>query len=65
MKGPKYQPQVQGMNNSMKKLSYVLALALVIPLVAVVYQGCGRAEAKGKLQIMYSGNIRGNVSPCG
>lgn len=49
----------------LKKLTYVMILALAIPLVTVVYQGCSRAEAKGKLQIMYSGNIRGNVSPCG
>ena len=45
---------------------YVTAgLAALMGLLAVVYVGCGRTEAKGKLQIMYSGNIRGNVSPCG
>ncbi len=43
----------------------MLSLVLVVPIVAVFYQGCGRADAKGKLQIMYSGNIRGNVAPCG
>lgn len=32
---------------------------------AVLYTGCQRAKASGKLQIMYSGNIKGNVSPCG
>ena len=45
---------------------YVMAvLAVLLGLVSMVYVGCGRSEAKGKLQIMYSGNIRGNVSPCG
>lgn len=45
---------------------YVTAgLAVLLALLSVVYVGCGRSEAKGKLQIMYSGNIRGNVSPCG
>ncbi len=49
----------------MKKLMFVLSLALMVPLVASVYHGCSRADAKGKLQVMYSGNIRGNVTPCG
>ena len=45
---------------------YVMAgLAALIGLSSLVYVGCGRSEAKGKLQIMYSGNIRGNVTPCG
>ena len=45
---------------------YVMAgLAAVIGLTSLIYVGCGRSEAKGKLQIMYSGNIRGNVTPCG
>jgi len=34
-------------------------------VTAAVNTGCQRAKASGKLQIMYSGNIRGNVSPCG
>ena len=45
---------------------YVTAgLAALVGLLAVVFVGCGRPEAQGKLQIMYSGNFRGNVSPCG
>lgn len=44
----------------------LVILALVLATGAVFYTGCGtRAKAQGKLQIMYSGNIRGNVSPCG
>ncbi len=45
---------------------YVTAgLAVFVMLLSVAYVGCSRGPAKGKLQIMYSGNIRGNVSPCG
>ena len=45
---------------------YVTAgLVALLALFSLVYVGCSRAAAKGKLQIMYSGNIRGNVSPCG
>lgn len=45
---------------------YVIAgLAALIGLTSLISVGCGRSEAKGKLQIMYSGNIRGNVAPCG
>jgi hypothetical protein len=40
-------------------------LAAVIALLAVAFVGCSRQPALGKLQIMYSGNIRGNVVPCG
>jgi hypothetical protein len=44
-------------------------IAVLIMVVAVTgmlaTNGCERAKASGKLQIMYSGNIRGNVSPCG
>lgn len=43
----------------------LILLALVLCAGAVVSPGCKRAAATGKLQIMYSGNIRGNVSPCG
>jgi len=43
---------------------------LVTALVAALFSGllipgCSTAPAEGKLQIMYSGNIRGNVAPCG
>jgi len=45
----------------------LIALLIVVVAVAGVFfvNGCERAKASGKLQIMYSGNIRGNVSPCG
>lgn len=45
------------------KTWFLLAIALCA--VAAVYMGCSRAEARGKLQIMYSGNLRGSVAPCG
>lgn len=48
----------------MQKTLLVL-LALALSLSAAVTTGCKREAASGKLQIMYSGNIRGNVSPCG
>jgi len=41
---------------------------LLIALMAAstgLYNSCQRGRAAGKLQIMYSGNIKGNVSPCG
>jgi hypothetical protein len=47
-----------------KRATTWLLIALVFAS-AGVYGGCGRAKASGKLQIMYSGNIKGNVSPCG
>jgi hypothetical protein len=45
----------------------LVALLIVVVAVAGVFatSGCERAKASGKLQIMYSGNIRGNVAPCG
>lgn len=49
----------------MKRLTYALLVAILVPVLAVVWNGCGRAEGHGKLQVMYSGNIRGNISPCG
>jgi hypothetical protein len=41
------------------------ALICVTGMSGFLMQGCSNAPAKGKLQIMYSGNIRGNVAPCG
>jgi hypothetical protein len=46
-----------------KRLIALMVLLLVVAGLAGT--GCQRAKATGKLQIMYSGNIRGNVSPCG
>jgi hypothetical protein len=45
----------------------LIAILIVVVAVAgvLLVNGCERAKASGKLQIMYSGNIRGNVSPCG
>jgi hypothetical protein len=42
-----------------------VVLSLILGGMGLVYVGCGRGPAYGKLQIMYSGNIRGNISPCG
>jgi hypothetical protein len=47
-----------------KVLLAVLAVVIVIGGMMTL-TSCQRAKAAGKLQIMYSGNIRGNVSPCG
>lgn len=43
----------------------MVVLAALVGLAAVIGAGCARGPAQGKLQIMYSGNIRGNVAPCG
>jgi len=45
--------------------SLTILLVVLLATGAVLYTGCQRAKASGKLQIMYSGNIKGNVSPCG
>jgi hypothetical protein len=49
----------------MQKSLLVLLALVLFATSAVISTGCQRAPAAGKLQIMYSGNIRGNVSPCG
>lgn len=49
----------------MQKRLIAVLLVVLVAAGAVLYTGCQRAKASGKLQIMYSGNIRGNVSPCG
>ncbi len=49
---------------TMQKLSFML-LALALVLSGLLSIGCSRAPAQGKLQVMYSGNIKGNVAPCG
>ncbi len=48
-------------------LKRLMAVLIVVVAVAgmLVTNGCERAKASGKLQVMYSGNIRGNVAPCG
>lgn len=47
------------------KTGMMVMLAVLIGATAMGTTGCSRPQAKGKLQIMYSGNIRGNISPCG
>lgn len=42
----------------------VLAMMLGLPLL-LLSTGCSVKPAEGKLQVMYSGNLRGAVSPCG
>ncbi|MBU0509917.1 hypothetical protein KKH27_13930 [bacterium] len=43
----------------------MVVLATLVGLTAMIGAGCSRGPAEGKLQIMYSGNIRGAVAPCG
>ena len=40
-------------------------LVALMTLLSLAFFGCSRQPAQGKLQVMFSGNIRGNVSPCG
>jgi len=49
----------------MYKRTTTWLLIALMTASAGLYFGCGRAKPSGKLQIMYSGNIKGNVSPCG
>ncbi|MBU0692185.1 hypothetical protein KKC97_12950 [bacterium] len=51
----------------MNKAGTVLLAALicVTGMTGFLVQGCSSGPADGKLQIMFSGNIRGNVAPCG
>ncbi|MCB1061261.1 MAG: hypothetical protein KDB65_13650 [Calditrichaeota bacterium] len=50
----------------MRKLTVLLsALVAVVMSFGWVLTGCSVKPADGKLQVMYSGNIRGNVAPCG
>ena len=48
-----------------RRLGALLASGLLICVLALAGSGCQRAQARGKLQIFFSGNIRGNVAPCG
>jgi hypothetical protein len=41
------------------------ALICLSGIAGSLLQGCSSGPAYGKLQIMYSGNIRGNIAPCG
>jgi sugar phosphate permease len=47
----------------MRKTSLFLFAVLVV--VSGLWVSCGVSPANGKLQVMFSGNIKGNVSPCG
>ncbi len=49
----------------MRKLVLFSVLLVAASSTMLWISGCGRAEAKGKLQIIYTGNIRGSVAPCG
>lgn len=48
----------------MKKTTLVL-IALSLSVILSLISGCGRASAHGKLQVIFSGNIKGNTKPCG
>lgn len=49
----------------MRNLTILVTALITALLGGYVLTGCSTAPAEGKLQIMYSGNIRGNVAPCG
>lgn len=51
-----------GVGLSKRTLLGVVSLAAVMLVIAA---GCSVSPAEGKLQVLYSGNLRGNVSPCG
>ena len=48
-----------------KSGAVLLAALICLSGASIGLQGCSNGPANGKLQIMFSGNIRGNVSPCG
>ena len=52
-------------NGSMRKLTILLMTLMAAMLGGQLLTGCGVSPAEGKLQVMFSGNIRGNVAPCG
>ncbi|MFZ5432463.1 MAG: hypothetical protein ACOZB3_01695 [Calditrichota bacterium] len=49
----------------MKVFYRLMGMILIAAATAIMLSGCERSPAKGKLQIMYSGNLRGNYKPCG
>jgi len=50
----------------MRKFWTMLGAAALLLIAAAFLASCGgRAEARGKLQVLYSGNLRGSVAPCG
>lgn len=52
--------------NRMRKTTTMLtALTALVLTFGSLLTGCSSAPADGKLQVMFSGNIRGNVAPCG
>jgi hypothetical protein len=48
-----------------KRLLIMAVVVLGLSTMMLTSTGCSREKAHGKLQIMFSGNIRGNASPCG
>jgi hypothetical protein len=47
-----------------KLLGWLFAIGIMAALLPL-FSGCARKPAQGKLQIMFSGNFRGNAEPCG
>ncbi|MCB9367400.1 MAG: hypothetical protein H6506_01805 [Calditrichaeota bacterium] len=48
------------------RIKHILAFSFfVLTSSALLFTGCSVTPAEGKLQVMFTGNIRGNVSPCG
>jgi len=47
-----------------KLLGWLLVLGIATAIVPFL-SGCVRKPAQGKLQIMFSGNMRGSAEPCG
>jgi len=45
-------------------LRWLLVLGIIMAMIPVL-AGCARKPAQGKLQILFSGNMRGNAEPCG
>jgi len=48
-----------------KTTTMLTALTALVLTFGSLLTGCSSAPADGKLQVMFSGNIRGNVAPCG
>jgi hypothetical protein len=47
-----------------KLVGWLFVLGVAAALIPFT-SGCVRKPAHGKLQIMFSGNMRGNAEPCG
>jgi hypothetical protein len=49
----------------MRRVSGWLLILGLIAAIIPFYTGCARRPAEGKLQVFFSGNMRGNPEPCG